>query len=55
MATTKEKQIDAHFKNVMKNVFLRDILPGVNPVVMNYKIRHNENRPAMRPPRYSLA
>ena len=29
--------------------------PGVNPVVMNYKIRHNKNRPATRPARYNLA
>ena len=27
----------------------------VNPVVMNYKIRHNKNRPVTRPERYSLA
>ena len=29
-------------------------LPGINPVVMNYKIRHNKNRPVMRPVRYGL-
>ena len=27
-------------------------IPGVNPVVVNYKIRH-KNQPAMRPARYS--
>ena len=31
--------------------FSAENLPEVNPVVMNYKIRHNKNRPA----RYSLA
>ena len=29
--------------------------PGVNPVVMNYKIRYNKNRPLTRQVRYSLA
>ena len=29
-------------------------IPGVNLVVMNYKIRHNKNQPATRPARYSL-
>ena len=33
--------------------FSKNIL-GVNPVVMNYKIKPNKNRPAMWPARYSL-
>ena len=35
--------------------FSAENLPGVNPVVMNYKIIHSKNRLAMRPVRYSLA
>ena len=31
--------------------FLAENLPEVNPVAMNYKMRHNKNRPA----KYSLA
>ena len=50
----EEKQIDTHFENGMTNVFLEN-LPGVNPVVMNYKKIHNKNRSATRPARYSLA
>ena len=34
--------------------FSKNIL-GVNPVVMNYKITHEQNRPATRPVRHSLA
>ena len=30
-------------------------IPGVKPVVMNYKITHIKNRPATRPARCSLA
>ena len=30
----------------MTNVFLSRKFPGVNPVAMNYKIRHNKDRPA---------
>ena len=33
--------------------FSKNIL-GINPVVMNYKIIHNKNQPAMRPVRYGL-
>ena len=29
-------------------------IPGVNPVVMNYKIKHNKNWLATRSARYSL-
>ena len=50
---TKRKRIDMYFKNRMTNVFLREF-SGVNPVVINYKIRHNKNWPAMRPARSSL-
>ena len=35
-------------------MYFSENLPGINPVVMNYKIRHNKNWPAMRPARYSL-
>ena len=35
--------------------FSAENLPGVNPVVMNYKIRHSKNQSAMRPGRISLA
>ena len=38
----------------MTNVFLTGFsenLPGINPVVTNYKIRHDKNQPV----RYSLA
>ena len=37
-------------ENGMTNVFLKKYF-SVNPVVMNYKLRHNKNQPA----RYSLA
>ena len=50
----EEKQIDTHFENGMTNVFLEN-LPGVNPVVINYKKIHNKNQSATRPARYSLA
>ena len=53
MTTSEEKQIDMHFKNGITNVFSENLL-GVNPVVMNYKIRHNKNRPTTRPARYRL-
>ena len=36
-------------------MYFSENLPGVNPVMMNYKKRHNKNMPAMRPVRYSLA
>ena len=36
-------------------MYFSENLPGVNPVVMNYKIRHNKNQPATEPARYSLA
>ena len=39
----------------MINVFLSRESSGANPVMMNYKIRHNMNLPATRPARYSLA
>ena len=32
-------------------MYFSENLPGVNPMVMNYKIRHNKNRPA----KYGLA
>ena len=35
-------------------MYFSENLPGINPVVMNYKIRHNKNQPATRPARYSL-
>ena len=35
-------------------MYFSENLLGVNPVVMNYKIRY-KNRPAMRPTRYGLA
>ena len=53
MATSKENQIDIHLKMEWKMYFSEN-LPGVNPVVMTYKIRHNKNRPATRPTRSSL-
>ena len=41
MATPEENQIDIPaYENGMSNVLPKDI-PGVNPVVMNYKIRHS--------------
>ena len=58
MATTEEKQIDTHLK-LECQMYFSENLPGVNPVVMNYKIRHNKSRStmrlAMRPAKYSLA
>ena len=36
-------------------MYFSENLLGINPVVMNYKIRYNKNQPAMRPTRYSLA
>ena len=50
---TKEKQIDTHSKMEWQMYFSEN-LPGVNLVVMNYKIRRNKNWPATRPARYSL-
>ena len=47
---TRKKQIDAHPKMEWQMYFTENFM-GVNPVVMNYNIRHNKNRPA----RYSLA
>ena len=35
-------------------MYFSENLPGVNPVVINYNIRH-KNQPAMRPVRYSIA
>ena len=54
MATPEEKQTDMHSKMEWQ-MYLSENLLGVNLVVMNYKIRHNKNQPAMRPARYSLA
>ena len=51
MATPEEKQIDTHPKMECQMYFSAENLPGVNPVVMNYKIRHTKNRSA----KYSLA
>ena len=54
---TRRKANRYAFENGMTNVFLtwKDI-PGVNTVLMNYKIRHNKKyRPTMRPARYSVA
>ena len=45
MATSEEKQVDAHLKMEWQICFSENH-PGVNPVVMNYKIRHNKKRPA---------
>ena len=43
MTTPEEKQIDMHFENGMTNVFPgSENLLGVNPVVMNHKIRYNK-------------
>ena len=39
---------------MIKLMYFSENLPGVNPVVINYKIRHDKNRPAMRPARYSV-
>ena len=50
MATPEKKQIDTHTKMERQMYFSGD-LPGVNPVVTNYKIRHNKNQPEM----YGLA
>ena len=54
MATPEEKQIDSHTKMEWQMYFSAEKPPGVNPVVINYKIRHNKNRQAMRPARYCL-
>ena len=54
MATPEEKQIDTHLKMEWQMYFSAENLPGVNPVVMNYKIRHSKNQTATRPARYSL-
>ena len=53
MATPEEKQIDTHLKMEWQMYFSKNIL-GVNPVVINYKIRHNNNRSVTRPARNSL-
>ena len=50
MAKPEKKQIDTYPKMERQMYFSGD-LPGVNPVVTNYKIRHNKNWPV----RYSLA
>ena len=36
-------------------MYFSENLPGVNSMVMNYKIRHNKNRSVTRPVRNSLA
>ena len=36
-------------------MYFSENLLGVNPVVMNYKIKLMKNRPATSPERYSLA
>ena len=36
-------------------MYFSENLPGVNPVVIHYKIRQNKNWSAMKPARYSLA
>ena len=43
MTTPEGKQIDMHFENGMTNVLPgSENLLGVNPVVMNHKIRYNK-------------
>ena len=37
-----------------KLMYISRNIPGVNPVMMNYRIRHNKNWPGMRPASYSL-
>ena len=49
MATPEENQKDTHLK-IECQMYFSENLPGVNPVVTNYKIRHNKNWPV----RYSL-
>ena len=36
-------------------IYFSENLPEVNPMVINYKIRHNKNRPATRPAKHNLA
>ena len=38
-----------------RQMYFSEKLPGVNPVVMSYKIRHSKNQPATRPARYSVS
>ena len=52
MARPEEDQIDMHTKMECQMYFSKNIL-RVNPVVMNYKIRHIANK--KRPARYNLA
>ena len=44
MITPEQKQIDTDPKMEWQTYFSKNI-PGVNPVAMNYKIRHNKNQP----------
>ena len=51
MATPEENKIGTHSKFEWQVYFSAENLSGVNPMVMNYKIRHNKNWQV----RYSLA